>query len=212
MIQINNLYKTVKVNNQPLDILKDINLTINDGDFWVITGESGSGKSTLLNIMAGIDDYQKGQYLFKGQLIEKEKQRFNLRRNDLSMIVQNFALLPEMSALNNILLAKKDKKLALALLKKFHLLYLKDKKVKLLSGGEKQRIAIIRSLIKQPTILLADEPTGALDSDNSLQLFDLFTQLNQNGLTIIVVTHNQELVKYGNHHAIMCDGKLSIAY
>lgn len=194
MIQINNLYKTVKVNNQPLDILKDIKLTINDGDFWVITGESGSGKSTLLNIMAGIDDYQKGQYLFNGELIEKEKQRFNLRRNDLSMIVQNFALLPDMSALNNILLAKKDKKLSLALLKKFNLMYLKDKKVKLLSGGEKQRIAIIRSLVKQPTILLADEPTGALDSDNSLQMFDLFTQLNQNGLTIIVVTHNQELV------------------
>lgn len=210
MILINNLYKTVKVNNQPLDILKSIDLTINKGDFWIITGESGSGKSTLLNIIAGIDNYQKGEYYFNNQLIETEKQRFNLRKKDLSMIVQNFALLPNMNVISNILLNKNDKAYALKLLKQFNIEALANKKVKLLSGGEKQRVAIIRALIKQPTILLADEPTGALDSENSIQLFELFKQLNENGLTIAVVTHNQDLIPYGNHHAIMKDGKLII--
>ena len=167
MIKLKNVTKTIKVDNRQIDILKNINLQINEHDFVVITGASGSGKSTLLNIIGGLDSYSEGLYSFDGYPIQNEHDRMNLRRKDIAMIVQNFALIPNLSVIENIDLAQKDHAYADELLKRLGIFEQKRKKVKYLSGGEKQRVAIIRALIKRPRVLLADEPTGALRIQSS---------------------------------------------
>ncbi|MCI5773366.1 MAG: ABC transporter ATP-binding protein, partial [Erysipelotrichaceae bacterium] len=185
MIELKNVYKEVKNGKNSLQILEDINLTVNEGEFVTIVGASGSGKSTLLNIIGGLDDISQGEYWFDGKKVIKEKDRMMLRRKDVAMIVQNFALISTLSAVDNVNMAKKDERYALELFEKLNIDGLEDKKVKYLSGGEKQRVAIARSLIKHPRLLLADEPTGALDSKTSSQLIDLLSALNKQGLTII---------------------------
>lgn len=208
MIEIKKLSKQVKNGKEKIEILHDIDLNIDTGEFVTIVGASGSGKSTLLNIIGGLDDISKGEYWFDGKKICKEKDRIMLRRNDVSMIVQNFALISSLSAIDNVNMAKKDETYALELFEKLNIEGLEDKKVKYLSGGEKQRVAIARSLIKHPRLLLADEPTGALDSKTSSQLIDLLFALNKQGLTIILVTHNKEIAqRIGNIYEIM-DGKI----
>ena len=147
MITIRNLKKTVQDGEHELTILSDLSLQVNKGDFIVITGESGSGKSTLLNIIGGLDNLSSGEYYFNDILIENEKQRTNLRRNDVSMIVQNFALLPDARVLDNLLLAKENKKEIIAMLKSLQIEYLLKRKVRFCSGGEKQRVAIARALL-----------------------------------------------------------------
>lgn len=208
MIELKNVNKVVKNGKNCLQILEDINLTVNEGEFVTIVGASGSGKSTLLNIIGGLDDISQGEYLFDGKKVIKEKDRMMLRRKDVAMIVQNFALISTLSAIDNVNMAKKDERYALELFEKLNIDGLEDKKVKYLSGGEKQRVAIARSLIKHPRLLLADEPTGALDSKTSTQLIDLLFALNKQGLTIILVTHNKEIAqRIGNIYEII-DGKI----
>lgn len=208
MIEIKKLSKQVKNGKEKIEILHDIDLNIDTGEFVTIVGASGSGKSTLLNIIGGLDDISQGEYLFDGKKVIKEKDRMMLRRKDVAMIVQNFALISTLSAIDNVNMAKKDERYALELFEKLNIDGLEDKKVKYLSGGEKQRVAIARSLIKHPRLLLADEPTGALDSKTSSQLIDLLFALNKQGLTIILVTHNKEIAqRIGNIYEII-DGKI----
>lgn len=208
MIELKSVNKLVKNGKNNLKILDDINLKVREGEFVTIVGASGSGKSTLLNIIGGLDDISQGEYLFDGKKVIKEKDRMMLRRKDVAMIVQNFALISTLSAIDNVNMAKKDERYALELFEKLNIDGLEDKKVKYLSGGEKQRVAIARSLIKHPRLLLADEPTGALDSKTSSQLIDLLFALNKQGLTIILVTHNKEIAqRIGNIYEIM-DGKI----
>ncbi|MDY5251117.1 MAG: ABC transporter ATP-binding protein [Erysipelotrichaceae bacterium] len=209
MIELKNVYKEVKNGKNSLQILEDINLTVNEGEFVTIVGASGSGKSTLLNIIGGLDDISQGEYWFDGKKVIKEKDRMMLRRKDVAMIVQNFALISTLSAVDNVNMAKKDERYALELFEKLNIDGLEDKKVKYLSGGEKQRVAIARSLIKHPRLLLADEPTGALDSKTSSQLIDLLSALNKQGLTIILVTHNKEIAQRIGNIYEMIDGKLT---
>ncbi len=211
MIKLTKVWKTVHVEKQKIDILKDCNLEVNQGDFVVITGPSGSGKSTLLNILGGLDTYTAGEYWMDGKKIQSEKDRYELRRHKLSMIVQNFALLPRLSVKENIDLAKKDEQKAEELMRRLNIANLKNKKVKNLSGGEKQRVAIVRALIKNPKILLADEPTGALDSVHSQELVKLLFELNRQGLTIIMVTHNLQIAEQIDKHYQMIDGWLTPA-
>lgn len=208
MIEIKNLTKTVHDGKDELTILSDLNLHVKQGDFVVISGESGCGKSTLLNIIGGIDTLTNGEYLFNGLSIKNEKQRMNLRKNDLSMIVQNFALLPNVRVLDNLLLAKEDKKEINKILKSLDIDYLLKRKVRFCSGGEKQRVAIARALLKNPKILLADEPTGALDPTHSQNLIDLLLKLNQEGLTLIMVTHDENIASQIPIHYNLKDGKL----
>lgn len=208
MIELKSVNKLVKNGENTLKILDDINLKVREGEFVTIVGASGSGKSTLLNIIGGLDDISQGEYWFDGKKIIKEKDRMMLRRKDVAMIVQNFALISTLSAIDNVNMAKKDERYALELFEKLNIDGLEDKKVKYLSGGEKQRVAIARSLIKHPRLLLADEPTGALDSKTSTQLIDLLFALNKQGLTIILVTHNKEIAqRIGNIYEII-DGKI----
>ena len=208
MIELKSVNKLVKNGKNTLKILDDINLKVREGEFVTIVGESGSGKSTLLNIIGGLDDISQGEYWFDSKKIIKEKDRMMLRRKDVAMIVQNFALISTLSAIDNVNMAKKDERYALELFEKLNIDGLEDKKVKYLSGGEKQRVAIARSLIKHPRLLLADEPTGALDSKTSSQLIDLLFALNKQGLTIILVTHNKEIAqRIGNIYEII-DGKM----
>lgn len=208
MIELKSVNKLVKNGKNTLKILDDINLKVREGEFVTIVGASGSGKSTLLNIIGGLDDISQGEYWFDGKKIIKEKDRMMLRRKDVAMIVQNFALISTLSAIDNVNMAKKDERYALELFEKLNIDGLEDKKVKYLSGGEKQRVAIARSLIKHPRLLLADEPTGALDSKTSSQLIDLLFALNKQGLTIILVTHNKEIAqRIGNIYEII-DGKM----
>lgn len=208
MITLKNLSKQVKNGKDKIEILHDINLNVDAGEFVTIVGASGSGKSTLLNIIGGLDDISEGEYWFDGKKISKEKDRMMLRRNDVSMIVQNFALISTLSAIDNVNMAKKDETYALELFEKLNIEGLEDKKVKYLSGGEKQRVAIARALIKKPRLLLADEPTGALDSKTSMQLIDLLFELNKQGITIILVTHNEEIAKIVGNTYQMKDGYL----
>lgn len=208
MITIRNLKKTVQDGEHELTILSDLSLQVNKGDFIVITGESGSGKSTLLNIIGGLDNLSSGEYYFNDVLIENEKQRTNLRRNDVSMIVQNFALLPDARVLDNLLLAKENKKEIIAMLKSLQIEYLLKRKVRFCSGGEKQRVAIARALLKDPKVLLADEPTGALDSRHSQELLDLLLELNKKGLTILLVTHDEKIASLIPIHYHLKDGCL----
>ena len=208
MITLKNLSKQVKNGKDKIEILHDINLNVDVGEFVTIVGASGSGKSTLLNIIGGLDDITEGEYWFDGKKISKEKDRMMLRRNDVSMIVQNFALISTLSAIDNVNMAKKDETYALELFEKLNIEGLEDKKVKYLSGGEKQRVAIARALIKKPRLLLADEPTGALDSKTSMQLIDLLFELNKQGITIILVTHNEEIAKKVGNIYQMKDGYL----
>ena len=209
MIEIKNLKKSVHDGKDELTILSDLNLHVDQGDFIVISGDSGCGKSTLLNIIGGIDTLTEGEYLFNGQSIKNEKQRTNLRRNDLSMIVQNFALLPNARVLDNLLLAKEDKKEIVQVCKSLGIETLLKRKVRFCSGGEKQRVAIARALLKHPKVLLADEPTGSLDKIHSQQLLDLLIQLNKEGLTILLVTHDEKIASQIPIHYHLHDGTLN---
>lgn len=208
MIRLHNIRKEYKDGKSKKVILDDIDLVVENGDFVVITGESGCGKSTLLNIMGGLEKIDGGQYLFDDKEIVNEKDRLMLRRNDISMILQNFALLNNLSVKENILMAKNDNKYAMDLVIRLGIDDLYDKKVKLLSGGEKQRVAIARALIKKPKVLLADEPTGSLDKQTGEQLVKLLKELNNDGLTIIMVTHNIEIANSINIRYKIEEGKL----
>ncbi len=208
MIKLESVGKKVAVHKGELVILNNINLSIEEGSFSVIRGQSGSGKSTLLNILGGLDNLTSGSYFFDDKLVKTENDRNQLRRKEISMIIQNFALIPNMSVIDNINLAKKDVKYADELMGRLQIKELKNKKVKYLSGGEKQRVAIVRALIKRPKLLLADEPTGSLDSVNSKAILQLLLDLNNQGLTIIMVTHDDSIANMVTEHYFIEDGEL----
>lgn len=196
-------------------VLNNVNLKINKGDLCSIVGASGSGKTTLLYIMGCLDKQTDGNYYLEGKNISNlsEKDLATLRNKYFGFILQDFGLIEEDSVYENIcvplLFAKKrnnakpeiDK-----LLKKLEILDLKNKKVKKLSGGQRQRVAIARALINNPSVILADEPTGSLDSKNSEIILNLLLDLNKQGKTVIIVTHNLEIAKKTNKCFTIKDG------
>ncbi|NRT92136.1 ABC transporter ATP-binding protein [Clostridium beijerinckii] len=197
--------------------LKNINLSIKKGEMIAIMGPSGCGKSTLLNIMGGIDVPNNGTYFLNGQ--EINKLNFNklakIRNKNISFIFQEFALLKEFSVLDNVILplnfrkiTSKEKKLtALKYLEKLQIQDLANKKVMNLSGGQQQRVAIARSLIQESELILADEPTGALDQENGENIMNILKKLNKDeGKTIIIVTHDINIAKYCDKIINMRDG------
>ena len=209
LIQFKNVTKTYGTGENPFPALKGLNLTIDEGEFLALMGPSGSGKSTTMNIAACLDTATSGNYLFQNISVENldTHQRTLLRRNFLGFIFQGFNLLPRSSAIENVelpLIYRGDKKqdrrsAAYEALEKVGLSDWQDHNPNELSGGQQQRVAIARAIVTNPKILLADEPTGNLDSQTSAEIMSLLTSLNQDsGVTIIMVTHEQEMADYSS--------------
>ena len=198
MIQLTNIHKTYH-GAQPLHVLKGIDLHIQEGEFVAIMGASGSGKSTLLNILGILDDYDQGEYRLGGTLIRSlsETRAADYRNRMIGFIFQSFNLIPFKNAVENVALPlfyqgvsrRNRNQLAMEYLDRVGLAGWASHYPNEMSGGQKQRVAIARALITHPRILLADEPTGALDSKTSLQVMQMLKELHQQGLTIVVVTH-----------------------
>lgn len=217
MIQLENIHKTYN-NGQPLHVLKGINLHIERGEFVSIMGASGSGKSTLLNILGILDNYDEGSYYLDGKLIRdlSESKAADYRNRMIGFVFQSFNLIPFKNALENVALPlfyrgvnrKRRNALALEYLDRLGLAEWAHHLPNELSGGQKQRVAIARALITQPQILLADEPTGALDSRTSIEVMQLLKQLNEEGQTIIVVTHESSVANQTNRIVHIKDGMI----
>ncbi|MCH5181633.1 MAG: ABC transporter ATP-binding protein [Prevotellaceae bacterium] len=210
MLHLQNIHKTYHA-GQPLHVLKGIDLDISEGEFVSIMGSSGSGKSTLLNILGILDTYDEGTYTLDGTLIRKlsENRAADLRNRMIGFIFQSFNLIPYKNALENVALPlfyqgvprRRRNALALEHLERLGLREWAHHLPGELSGGQKQRVAIARAIITQPRLILADEPTGALDSRTSVEVMDLLSELNRQGMTVVVVTHESS-VAYRTHKVI----------
>ena len=217
MIQLTNIHKTYQ-GAQPLHVLKGIDLHIGKGEFVAIMGASGSGKSTLLNILGILDDYDEGEYRLDGTLIRNlsETKAADYRNRMIGFIFQSFNLISFKDAMENVALPlfyqgisrRKRNQLALEYLEKVGLTEWAHHLPNELSGGQKQRVAIARALITQPRIILADEPTGALDSKTSLEVMQLLKELHKQGMTIIVVTHESGVAYQAEKIVHIKDGQI----
>ena len=216
MIDIEGLNKSYPIGNSSLHVLKGIDLKINEGELVAIMGSSGSGKSTLLNIIGMLDNYDSGSYKLDNVPIKDldETKAAKYRNKFLGFVFQSFNLINYKTALENIALPlyyqgisrNERQKVAKEYLKKVGLADWADHLPSELSGGQKQRIAIARALASQPKVLLADEPTGALDSTTSEEVMDLIKQINNEGKTILVVTHEQDIANMCKRIITLKDG------
>jgi putative ABC transport system ATP-binding protein len=215
---MNHLRKSYFLGNKEVEVLRGIDLTIENGSLVSIVGKSGSGKSTLLNIIGMLDDYQIGQYYFKSHLIQglDETQLAIYRNKFIGFVFQSFNLINTKTALENVALplyyrnipSKERSQAAEAMLEKVGLGDRMHHLPKELSGGQKQRVAIARALVTQADLLLADEPTGALDVKTSREILELMMQINQEGKTVIIVTHDQEIAQLCTQKIDIVDGKI----
>lgn len=220
MIEISNLNKYYKVGNGKMHALKDINLTVNDGDSLAIQGKSGAGKSTLMHIIGLLDNYDSGSLKIDGQEIKdlKDGKLAKIRNQKIGFVMQDFSLLDHKSVIMNVMLPlyfnnkytlNKMKKLALEALERVGIKEQANKKANQLSGGQRQRVAIARAIISNPQIILADEPTGALDSETSVEIMNLLKELNEkNNITLIVITHDDSVANYCQRKIIIKDGSI----
>jgi putative ABC transport system ATP-binding protein len=218
MIELTTITKSYKVGVETLDVLKDINLTIHNGEFVAIMGPSGSGKSTLMNVIGCLDNPTSGTYLLSNEDIStyKDEELAKVRNLSIGFVFQQFQLLPRLSALKNVELPmiyaglgrKEREERAKHALDKVGLSDRVNHLPNELSGGQKQRVAIARSIVNDPKIILADEPTGALDSKTSISIMEQFTELNKEGTTVILVTHEQEVADYAKRIITVRDGSI----
>ena len=216
MLELKKIYKWVNNGNQRIFLLKDITLTINEGEFVSVMGPSGSGKSTLLNVIGMLDGFDEGTYDFLGEPVHqlKEKQRTNLYKQHIGFVFQAYHLIDELTVYENIetpLLYQNvkgsDRKAMVAdILDRFNIVAKKDLFPAQLSGGQQQLVGIARALIARPKLLLADEPTGNLNSKQGEEIMEKFMQLNKEGTTIIQVTHSEKNAAYGNRVIRLLDG------
>ncbi|EGC03228.1 ABC transporter ATP-binding protein [Ruminococcus albus] len=218
MISLNNISVSYGKKDARTDALKNIDLTIDKGEFVTISGKSGCGKTTLLNVLGGIITPDSGSYLFQGEDVSKfSDNKISLFRNKcIGFVVQHFALINDRTVYDNITLPLKYRKKDSSVngekidsvLDELGILEKKSKYPFQLSGGEKQRVAIARCIISNTEVILADEPTGALDEETGHKIMDILKKLNEKGKTIIMVTHDIELSKAGSRRIIMKDGKI----
>ena len=218
MLRLGKVNKYYRVGTHSLHVLRDVDFEVADGEFVSIMGASGSGKSTLLNILGILDDYDSGEYWLGDTLIRSlsEKKAANYRNRFIGFVFQSFNLLPFKTALENVALPlyyqgvtrRKRNQIAMQYLERVGLRDWADHVPAEMSGGQKQRVAIARALISKPRLILADEPTGALDSETSRQIMDLMSELNQTGITVLVVTHDPEVASRTQRTIRLKDGKV----
>ena len=218
MISLKGINKYYQTGSHKLHVLKDIDLGIDAGELVSIMGSSGSGKSTLLNILGILDEYDSGSYHLDNTLIKdlSEKQAAHYRNDFIGFIFQSFHLLGYKNAMENVALPlyyrgisrAKRNKIAVEYLEKVGLTDWAGHKPNELSGGQQQRVSIARALISQPKLILADEPTGALDSQTSYNVMQLFREVNKLGITVIIVTHEQDIAEMTDRRILLRDGKI----
>lgn len=220
VIRMENIVKTYYLGKpNELEILHGINLTVNKGEFVSIVGESGSGKSTLMNIIGVLDRQTQGNYYLEGQDVNgmSDEVRSAIRNRRIGFVFQNFNLLPRANALKNVMVpllygeehSKNGKEHAMEMLKMVGMEDRADHRPNEISGGQKQRVAIARAMINDPAIILADEPTGALDSKTGHMVMDLFHKLHEEqGKTIVLITHSQELAQETERIVTLLDGQI----
>lgn len=218
IIQLQNIKKIYKLGKLEVPALRNIDLEIKDGEFLTIMGPSGSGKSTLMNLIGLLDRPTEGKYFLGGKDISFKSgwEQAKIRNQEIGFVFQTFNLLPRLSTLNNVILpmiyakvlTKKRRPEAERILREVGLSHRLKHRPNELSGGEKQRVAIARALVNQPKILLADEPTGNLDSKSGHEIMEIFKRLNKQGKTIILVTHEKEIAEYASRVVRLMDGKI----
>lgn len=219
LIQLTNIVKSYRNGDQDLQVLKGINLTVQEGEFLAIMGPSGSGKSTLMNIIGLLDRPTTGDYRLNATQVEhlKDKELAMVRNKEIGFVFQQFFLLSKLNALKNVELpliyagvpASKRHQMARQLLDKVELSDRMNHLPSELSGGQKQRVAIARALVNNPSIILADEPTGALDTKTSQQIMSLLSDLNREGKTIVMVTHEPEIADFARRKIVIRDGEIT---
>ncbi len=218
MIELQHIYKWYQVGGNRTFILKDINLNIQEGEFVSIMGPSGSGKSTLLNIIGMLDAPNEGQYCFLNNDVFglKEKQRSQLYKQYIGFVFQSYHLIDELTVYENIetpllyqnVKSSERKAIVSDMLDRFNIVGKKDLFPNQLSGGQQQLVGIIRALIAKPKLILADEPTGNLNTKQGEEIMDIFKKLNQDGVTIIQVTHSEKNAAYGHRIIELLDGQI----
>ncbi|QDC98226.1 ABC transporter ATP-binding protein [Candidatus Methylopumilus universalis] len=218
VIEIQGLYKDYNTAAGVFPVLKDVNLTIDDGDYVAIMGPSGSGKSTFMNILGCLDRPTKGEYILDGHSVKSlsSNELAKLRNKTIGFVFQGFNLLARSTLVENVSLplvyAEDHKelrtKIAKNILERMGLGNYFDSKPSQISGGQQQRVAIARALVNQPRIILADEPTGNLDSKTSDEIMKIFDELNQIGNTIIIVTHENDIAEHASRQVRFLDGKI----
>lgn len=218
ILELKNIYKNYMQGKMDVPVLKDVSLQVEKGDFLSIMGPSGSGKSTLMNIIGCLDLPTSGEYMLNGEdvLKKNDKELAKLRNQCIGFVFQTFNLLPRQSALENVALPlvyagvkpKERREIAAEMLTKVGLEERMNFRPNQLSGGQQQRVAIARAMVNSPSVLLADEPTGALDTKSGDQIMELFHMLNQEGVTIIMITHEPEIAAHAGRRMMIRDGEL----
>ena len=219
ILELKNIYKKYDQDNLVVPVLKDVSLQVDEGEYVAVMGPSGSGKTTLMNIIGCLDLPTSGSYILDGRPVSelKEKELTKVRRNILGFVFQNFQLMPRESALDNVCLpliyagvSKKERKeMGMKALEKVGLADRAAFRPNQLSGGQKQRVAIARAMVNNPKLLLADEPTGALDSKSGKQVLELFDMLNESGVTIVMITHDRKVAERAKRIVHIIDGEIS---
>ena len=216
MLEIRNISKIYGEGTAKVAALNNVSLLVNERDFIAIMGPSGSGKSTLLNIIGGLDHISSGEVILDGERIDSldENALVDIRRGKIAYVFQQYHLIPSLTALENVLLPltfcgvnNKDQK-ALGILRRMGLERRAEHKPSQLSGGEQQRVAIARALVSDPSLILADEPTGNMDRKTGKEILALFDQLNKEGRSIVMVTHDPEIAGYAKEVVVLQDGQI----
>lgn len=219
ILELKNIYKTYYKDKLEIPVLKDISLQVEEGEYIAIMGPSGSGKSTLMNIIGCLDKPTEGSYILEDMdiLKLKDKELSEIRLRSIGFVFQNFNLLQNQSALENVALpllysgVPKSRRLKIAetALQKVGLEDRMEFKPNQMSGGQNQRVAIARAVVNDPKIILADEPTGALDSKSGEQIMNIFRRLNDDGTTIIMITHEREIAEHADRIVMLHDGRIN---